>query len=125
MKLIPVFKVSSMQAAIRHYTEVLDFSVCDPGDLVDAQVVHIANGDALLQLTIFETDRLFGSVVNMMVEDVDVCFTKYLARGLDTRQRPDSPVHQAPTNQTWGTREFYVTDTDGNTIRFCSSTPEL
>ncbi|WP_432327650.1 hypothetical protein ACRQ5D_30765 [Mucilaginibacter sp. P25] len=34
-------------------------------------------------------------------------------------QLKESPVHQGPTDQTWGTREFYVTDTDGNTLRFC------
>jgi hypothetical protein len=27
-------------------------------------------------------------------------------------------VHEGPLDQTWGTREFYVDDPDGNTIRF-------
>jgi hypothetical protein len=27
-------------------------------------------------------------------------------------------VHAAPVDQTWGTREFYVSDPDGNTLRF-------
>ena len=33
---------------------------------------------------------------------------------------PDAPgmVHEGPINQTWGTREFYVDDPDGNTLRF-------
>lgn len=33
---------------------------------------------------------------------------------------PDAPVevHEGPLNQTWGTREFYVDDPDGNTLRF-------
>jgi len=29
------------------------------------------------------------------------------------------PDDLGPTDQTWGTREFYVTDADGNTLRFC------
>jgi hypothetical protein len=27
-------------------------------------------------------------------------------------------VHAGPIDQTWGTREFYVDDPDGNTLRF-------
>jgi hypothetical protein len=27
-------------------------------------------------------------------------------------------VHEGPLDQSWGTREFYVDDPDGNTIRF-------
>lgn len=36
---------------------------------------------------------------------------------------PDSPqgVHEGPINQSWGTREFYVDDPDGNTLRFTQS----
>lgn len=27
-------------------------------------------------------------------------------------------VHEGPIDQTWSTREFYVDDPDGNTLRF-------
>jgi hypothetical protein len=27
-------------------------------------------------------------------------------------------VHEGPIDQSWGMREFYVTDEDGNTLRF-------
>ena len=75
--------------------------------------------DAELQLTIYEGHSLFGSVANIWVEDVDNLFQLYLSRGLDVSGKENSPVHQGPTNQTWGTREFYVTDKDSNTLRFC------
>ena len=52
-----------------------------------------------------------------MTEDIDALFQKFLARGLVPPNR-DSPVHHGPTDQTWGTREFYVNDPDGNTLRF-------
>lgn len=39
-------------------------------------------------------------------------------RGLPIPVDGASPVHQAPVDQTWGWREFYVTDPDGNTLRF-------
>ena len=49
----------------------------------------------------------------MLVDDVDERYFTFRARGLDTTQRPDSPVHSAPVDQTWGLREFAVTDPDG------------
>jgi hypothetical protein len=33
--------------------------------------------------------------------------------------RPESPIHTAPVDQTWGLREFAVTDPDGNGLCFC------
>ena len=51
-------------------------------------------------------------------DDVDALFARYRARGLVIPDRPESPVHQGPLDQTWGTREWYVDDPDGNTVRF-------
>jgi len=72
-----------------------------------------------LQITTHESESLFGSVVYVWVPDVDILFAKYKSRGLDTFGKLNSPVHQGPVDQTWGRREFYVTDADGNTLRFC------
>jgi hypothetical protein len=41
-----------------------------------------------------------------------------MLRGLVRPKKENSPVHEGPVNQTWGNREFYVTDEDGNTLRF-------
>lgn len=118
MKIIPLLKVSDMRAAIRHYTGVLDFVMTWPGDTADSPVVDLGHEETEFQITTFESDRLFGSVIYVYVPDVDALFAKYKSRGLDT-DRPNSPVHQGPVDQTWGRREFYVTDADGNTLRFC------
>lgn len=120
MKFIPLFKVRDMRAAIRYYTEVLDFVMTWPEDTPDSPVVDLGHDEMELQLTTHESDRLFGSVINVFVSDVDALFAKYKSRGLDTN-KPGSPVHQGPTDQTWGRREFYVTDADGNTLRFCQN----
>lgn len=117
--IVPLFKVTNMAEAIKHYTEVLDFVMTDPNDHVDSPVVDLGRDGWNMQITTSECERLFGSVVYFWVEDVDALFAKYLARGLDISRRAGSPVHQGPVNQTWGRREFYVTDADGNTIRFC------
>ncbi len=76
------------------------------------------NGDAELMLTILEGDQQMGIAANVLVQDINQQFAKYVQRGLDTSGRENSPVHQGPLNQTWGNREFYVTDVDGNTLRF-------
>jgi len=117
--IVPLFKITNMADAIRHYTEVLDFVMTDPNDSADSPVVDLGRAGDNLQITTTENEKLFGSVVYFWVENVDALFAKYKERGLDTSHKAGSPVHQGPVDQTWGRREFYVTDADGNTIRFC------
>ena len=122
MKIIPLFKCRNLKDAIDFYTGVLDFKLKYADTLANNWGgADLVNEDAELQLTTYESDSLYGSVVNVWVDDVDSRFAKYLERGLDISHKKDSPVHQGPLNQTWGTREFYVTDSDGNTLRFCKS----
>jgi len=118
MKVVPLFKVRDMRAALVHYTEVLDFQLAFPDESAESCVVDLVNGDAALQLTTLEGDYLFGSVANVLVDNVDALFAQYKRRGLDTSGKKDSPVHQGPVDQSWGRREFYVTDADRNTLRF-------
>ncbi|RYG54326.1 MAG: hypothetical protein EOO01_01860 [Chitinophagaceae bacterium] len=120
MKLVPLFKVRDMRAAITHYTQVLDFVLTCPEDNADSGVVDLGHEETELQITVFENAQLFGSVVNVHVSNVDDLFAKFLSRGLETSFNPNSPVHAAPVDQTWGRREFYVTDSDGNTLRYCT-----
>ena len=119
MKMIPLFKCRDLHQAVGFYTNVLDFKLKYPEATADDGVIDLTSEFGELQLTVYESDRLFGSVVNVWVDDVDNRFTYYISRGLDTSVKKESPVRQGPTDQTWGTREFYVTDTDGNTLRFC------
>ncbi|GAB3945465.1 hypothetical protein GCM10028805_14590 [Spirosoma harenae] len=118
MKLIPLFKCRNMAQAITFYTTVLDFELKYSQTSSDDWVVDLINGEIELQLTVLESDRLFGSIVNVWIENVDSQFQKYLKRGLVVTGKENSPVHQGPTDQSWGTPEFYITDSDGNTLRF-------
>jgi uncharacterized glyoxalase superfamily protein PhnB len=102
MQFIPLFKVRDMRAAIRHYTEVLDFVMTWPEDTPNSPVVDLGHEEMELQITTHESERLFGSVVYVWVADVDALFAKFLSRGHDTSGRSNSPVHQGPTDQTWG-----------------------
>lgn len=119
MKIIPLFKVRDMREALTHYTKVLDFEKTCPEDTPESPVVDLGHEQTELQITTHESGALFGSVANVWGGDVDRLFAKYISRGLDTTQQKNSPVHQGPVDQTWGRREFYVTNADGNTLRFC------
>ena len=118
MKMIPIFRCTNMKDSIIFYTRILDFVPFEAGVSENDWVIPLVNGDAALFLTRLEGDQKMGINVNVLVEDVDSLFRKYTQRGLDQSHRTESPVHLGPTNQTWGSREFYVTDPDGNTLRF-------
>ena len=117
MKAIPIIRCRNMRESIVFYTRVLDFKIKYPGSTSYDPVVTIVCGTAELQLSII--DGVFGTPINIPVDDVDGLFRKYISRGLDTSGKIESPVHQGPLDQSWGTREFYVNDPSGNTLRFC------
>jgi catechol 2,3-dioxygenase-like lactoylglutathione lyase family enzyme len=122
MKIVPVIKSVDLQRSLRFYTQVLDFERKWPGyeerEMANG-VIDLVRDGAELQLSRHSGDGVFGSVNRVFVEDVDERFVTFRTRGLDTTLRPESPIHTAPVNQTWGLREFAVTDPDGNGLCFC------
>lgn len=118
MKFIPILKVRNIKAAVEFYTHILDFELKYPDDELNIFAVDLVKGDLEMMLT--EIDGSFGVSIILLVDQIDNLYETYLKRGLKTPQKADSPVHEGPINQSWGMREFYVTDADGNTIRFSS-----
>ncbi len=116
--MIPIFRCTNMKEAIPFYIEILDFQLSEPGASPDDWVVALKNGDAALMLTSLEGDQKAGIAVNVFINDIDDLYEKYTTRGLDQSHRKESPVHLGPYDQSRGNREFYVTDADGNTLRF-------
>lgn len=128
MRIVPVIKCRDLVRSIAFYIEVLGFEWKWP----EYQQQEIANGVADLvldgadvQLSRHAGDGCFGSLCRVFVEDVDACYHAFQARGLDTTRRPESPVHSSPVDQTWGLREFAVTDLDGNGLLFCALIRQL
>jgi catechol 2,3-dioxygenase-like lactoylglutathione lyase family enzyme len=119
MKIKPVIKCSDLNRSLHFYTEVLDFERRWPG-YEDRQMGHLVRDGAELQLSRHAGDGVFGSVNRVFVDDVDERYATFRKRGLDTNRWPDSPVHTAPVDQTWGLREFVVVDPDGNRLCFCT-----
>ncbi len=124
-RVVPILRVTDAAAAEAFYTGPLGFTpdfryAVGPGGPVyvgvslDGQQVHLST---------FSGDSAIGAAVYFYVEDVDALFRRFRAAGLTTPGRPDSPVEDGPVDQTWGMREFYVRDPDGNVLRFGSPLP--
>ena len=118
MKAIPLLRCLNMKEAIAFYTNILDFKLKYPGASSDDWVVDLISGDAEVILTSLEGGQKPCINVYLRVDDADSLFTKFVRRGLVAPNNPDSPLHNGPTDQTWGMREFYVNDPGGNTLRF-------
>jgi catechol 2,3-dioxygenase-like lactoylglutathione lyase family enzyme len=119
MTIIPTVRCRRMADSLAFYTRVLDFECVDgSADQDDPSFsVLMREGDRLF-LSSHRGDGEFGQAIVILSDDVDALFRRYRARGLRTPGNPMSPVHEGPIDQSWGTREFYVDDPDGNTLRF-------
>lgn len=117
MPIIPILKISD-RGALKFYTDVLDFDVVHANEMGDGVYAVLLREGEELHLTNYAAKDVAGGMVYVRVSDVDAVFAKFAARGLDVVSRPESPVHCGPVDQTWGMREFYVTDADRNTLCF-------
>jgi catechol 2,3-dioxygenase-like lactoylglutathione lyase family enzyme len=119
MAIIPTVRCRDMARSVAFYSQVLDFEVTGVwpavGDPAFAELVR--DGD-VLHLSSHSSDGVFGQAIAVEVAEVDALFETFRSRGLDPSLKGESPVHQGPLDQSWGTREFYVDDPDGNTLRF-------
>lgn len=124
MAIIPTVRCRNMRASLAFYTGVLDFERVEGDvDLDDPTFSVLARDGDQLWLSSHRGDGSFGQAIVVATDDIDALFRKFRERGLNTPGNPDAPeaVHEGPIDQTWGTREFYVDDPDGNTLRFTQS----
>ncbi len=76
----------------------------------DPCYIGLARDGAVLHLSSHAGDGVIGGVVYFVCDDVDALHAEFVARNV--------PIRIAPVNQTWGLRELYVRDPDGNSVRF-------
>jgi catechol 2,3-dioxygenase-like lactoylglutathione lyase family enzyme len=108
-----------MATSLAFYTGVLDFELAGASpDLDDPAFNVLTRGSDAILLSSHSGDGKYGQAVVVLTDDLDALFRTFRDRGLQAPGRPESPVHEAPIDQSWGTREFYVDDPDGNTLRF-------
>lgn len=119
MAIIPTVRCSNMRNALAFYSGVLGFERVDGDDNLDDPSFSMLsrNGDRLI-LSSHRGDGEYGQAIVIETDNVDEVFRTLRQRGFRTPGNPNSPVHESPVDQTWGTREFYVDDPDGNTLRF-------
>ena len=120
MTIITTVRCRRMETSIAFYTKVLDFECVEHGGHGDPTFSVLMRGGSLLCLSSHAGDGTFGQAIGVLTDNVDALFHRFRARGLKTPGNPDAPaeVHEGPINQSWGTRELYVDDPDGNTLRF-------
>lgn len=117
--LVPTLIVRDMAEAISFYTHALDFKMASAlGEDTPYYVLLARDRDELhLSLPSGRVPPGHGCAI-VVCSDVDALYAAFRARGLTVPTREGSPVHETPTDQSWGTREFYVDDPSGNTLIF-------
>jgi catechol 2,3-dioxygenase-like lactoylglutathione lyase family enzyme len=117
--LIPVLIVRDMPEAIAFHTGVLDFELAFSTPPEAPFYAILSRGADELHLNLTHEQKHFGQSSSIVLcDDVDALFASFVARGLSVPTRENSPVHDGPLDQTWGTREVYIDDPSGNTIIF-------
>jgi uncharacterized glyoxalase superfamily protein PhnB len=111
---VPVLHVSSSTAAEEFYCKRLGFRrelAYRVGESKpDPCYMGLIRGDAWLHISSFSGDGVSGGVVRIEVDDVDTLHAELISKGVR--------IDTGPVDQAWGTREMYVKDADGNSIRF-------
>lgn len=117
--LIPVLSVRDVREAVAFHTGVLDFELLFAWPEHAPIYAGLARGGAELHLALAPPGKPWGHCSAVVVcDDVDALFATFIGRGLQVPTRAESPVHEAPLDQSWGTREIYIDDPSGNTIIF-------
>lgn len=111
---VPLLHVSSSKAAEEFYCAKLGFTkewdyrpaapAHDPGYL------GLLRDGVALHVSSFSGDGVVGGVASFYVREVDALFAEFTPRGVT--------IELEPYDQTWGNREMYIRDADGNSLRF-------
>jgi uncharacterized glyoxalase superfamily protein PhnB len=111
---VPLLHISNAAAVQDFYCKrlgfTLEFANGPHGSDCDPCYFGISRDGVWIILSSFSGDGVAGGVVNLIVDDVDTLHAEFVAAGVT--------IDLAPYDQTWGTREMYVKDADGNCLRF-------
>ncbi len=111
---LPLLRVTSMAISEPFYCGKLGFQLESENrpspPATDPAFIALIREGARLHLSSHAGDGVFGSVVAFAVRDVDALHAEFVSRGV--------AIALPPIDQTWGNREMYVRDPDGNALRF-------
>ena len=117
--IVPTLHVRDINEAVEFLTRQLDFECVSRWPVKASFYAVMMRGEDELHLQLLQpTSRKGCCSLIVVVDDVDERWAAFQARGLQAPVRPESPVHEGPLDQSWGTREVYIDDPSGNTIIF-------
>jgi len=111
---IPQLRITQAARSLAFYVDGLGFEIdwqhqFEPGYPLFLQLTRAGQ---TLFLTEHSGDCQVGGAIYFIVPDADACHAAFASRGI----KADAP----PADTPWETREFIVTDPDGNRLRFAS-----
>ncbi len=113
-QVIPVLHMTNADATEEFYCRLLgfrrEFNVPANETRRDPCYLGVSRDGAVLHLSSHADDGVVGGVVYFLTDDVDALHSEFLSKKVS--------IHIAPVDQTWGMRELYVLDPDGNSVRF-------
>ena len=120
MSLEPWLSCRDIRRSLSFYTEILDFSVVAPPDPDPASfgahhAVLARDGDMLHLDSHAREKGCFCSGFYVRVDNIDALFSAFITNGLVIAE-PN--LRAGPIDQSWGMREFWCADPDGNRICF-------
>ena len=111
---IPVLHITCARRAEDFYCERLGFQRAFAYQLdekkSDPCYLGLLRDGVRLHVSSFSGDRVPRSVAAFVVADVDALHAEFRAKGV--------AIDLVPTDQTWGNREMYLRDPNGNQLRF-------
>jgi uncharacterized glyoxalase superfamily protein PhnB len=106
----PVFQVADLDAALKHYKEVLGFS----DDFRVGDYAGVKLGNVALHLSKHGAGEyakpVGGSIAYVFCDDVDGYFREVKQKG--------ATIKYAPGDTSYGMREFMLADLDGHHLAF-------
>jgi catechol 2,3-dioxygenase-like lactoylglutathione lyase family enzyme len=111
---IPVLHITNADASEAFYCGLLgfrrEFQVPASETNRDPCYMGVSRDGAVVYLSSHAGDGVSGGAVYFLSDDVDALHAEFVAKNVR--------IHIAPVDQTWGMRELYVRDPDGNSVRF-------
>lgn len=111
---IPVLHMTNADATEAFYCGQLgfrrEFEVPASAVKRDPCYMGLARDGAVLHLSSHAGDGVTGGVALFLCDDVDALHREFAAKNVG--------IYVGPVDQTWGMRELYVRDPDGNSVRF-------
>jgi catechol 2,3-dioxygenase-like lactoylglutathione lyase family enzyme len=109
---IPTFRVAASRKSEAFYCGKLGFhlDVAHRGSGDDPCYLSVSRDNAVLHLSSLAGEGPGWSSARIACDNVDALHQEFSGR--------DVAIHIAPVDQTWGAREMYVRDPDGNTLCF-------